>query len=72
MKNYKVLRAMIGDRFYGEGEIRQMSEFDARHLVAKGLLQPMEEQKTADQPAPSEPVEAVKETLTPAPKKKGR
>lgn len=38
MKSYKVLRHMVGDKPYVPGDLREMDEHDARHLVERGSL----------------------------------
>lgn len=51
MQPYRVLREMMGDRFYSAGETRVLSADDAAHLMALGVIAPLEA-------APAEPTEA--------------
>jgi hypothetical protein len=39
MVTYKVLRSHEGDRFYKDGETRELSTADAKHLVDLGVLE---------------------------------
>lgn len=59
MQPYRVLREMMGDRFYKAGETRVLSADDAAHLLALGIVAPLEA-------APAEPTE------TPEPAKPAR
>jgi hypothetical protein len=38
MAKYEVLREMQGDKDYKPGDIRDLSEADAKHLVGLGVL----------------------------------
>jgi hypothetical protein len=42
MQPYRVLREMMGDRFYVRGDTRLLSADDAAHLMALGLVEPIE------------------------------
>lgn len=37
-KQYRVVRPHEGDRFYAQGDVRTLSEADAKHLVPKVLV----------------------------------
>ena len=39
---YKVMREHEGDKYYAEGDVREISEIDAKHLVVIGVLQPID------------------------------
>lgn len=62
MQPYRVLREMLGDRFYVTGETRLLSADDAAHLLALGVVAPLEA-------APTEPPEQAKPARVP--KRKG-
>jgi hypothetical protein len=40
---FKVLRQHTGDKFYAEGDTREVDEREVAHLVASGVLQKMGE-----------------------------
>ncbi|QUS40582.1 hypothetical protein RPMA_18360 [Tardiphaga alba] len=55
-REYDVMRLHEGDKIYVEGDVRTISEADAQHLVALGVLVPREAkaapaEKPADEPA---------------------
>lgn len=55
MATYKVLRRMEGDKLYEAGDTRELNKADAGHLVALGVLQPVDaedEQPKGLAPAP--------------------
>jgi len=47
---YKVLRRLDGDQLYNPGDTREMTEIEAKHLVALGVLERVDG-KAADAPA---------------------
>ena len=59
MQPYRVLREMMGDRFYATGETRLLSADDAAHLMALGIVAPLEAAPT-DAPEPVKPARATK------------
>lgn len=62
MKPYRVLREMLGDRFYVTGETRLLSADDAAHLLALGVVAPIEEAPAAppETPEPAKPARVSK------------
>lgn len=42
MASFKVMRQHHGDKPYAEGDTREASEADVAHLVANGVLAPVE------------------------------
>lgn len=38
IQTYEVLRDMVGDKDYKRGDTRQITEFEAKHLVSLGVL----------------------------------
>lgn len=40
---YTVKRAHQGDKWYAEGDERELKEADAQYLVERGVLEPVEE-----------------------------
>jgi hypothetical protein len=59
-QKFRVLRRMDGDRLYEEGDEREMTAAEAKHLVDLGALEPIEAKA---EPAPqnkSEPAPANK------------
>lgn len=66
--SYRVLRAMQGDRNYAEGDTRELTPAEAKHLVDLGVLKdlgPVKEGKaSADEAAPDS--EGKKQAPAPA------
>lgn len=56
MPKFKVLRRLDGDKLYEAGDVRELSEADAKHLVALGSLEPVAEKAEA---APKNKMEAA-------------
>lgn len=59
MQPYRVLREMMGDRFYATGETRILSADDAAHLMALGIVAPLEA-APADAPEQAKPARVTK------------
>jgi len=59
MQPYRVLREMMGDRFYKAGETRVLSADDAAHLMALGIVAPLDA-APADAPEPAKPARVTK------------
>lgn len=55
MKRYRVVRQHEGDRFYQEGDVREATPADVKHLVPH-VLQPIEDEAKAE-PAPANKAE---------------
>ena len=61
MQPYRVLREMMGDRFYVRGETRTLSADDAAHLLALGVVAPIEAAPAeAAEPEPAKPARVTK------------
>jgi hypothetical protein len=45
MASFKVLRQMDDDRLYLPGDVRELSDLEAAHLVAAGALEPIRRDK---------------------------
>lgn len=43
LTTYKVLRSHEGDKFYSDGDTRELSAADAKHLVDLGVLKEIAE-----------------------------
>jgi len=68
---FKVLRQMDGDKQYFEGDTREMTEAEAKHLVSLGVLEKVGEAKS--EPAPQNKAEEARANKAEAaPAKKSR
>lgn len=59
MQPYRVLREMMGDRFYVRGDTRLLSADDAARLMALGVVAPLEA-APADEPEQAKPARVTK------------
>lgn len=59
MQPYRVLREMMGDRFYVRGDTRLLSADDAAHLMALGIVVPLDAEPT-DAAVQSKPARVTK------------
>lgn len=70
MQPYRVLREMMGDRFYASGETRMLAADDAAHLLALGLVEPIAPVSAPSTVTAPDPKQSVTAQQVRAPRRK--